>query len=626
MPERLPQGPHRGHYLPKTVCVHAPSKYFENFPAANALLYEHLFHDVRYLIPLAIWVSISSLDDLALDLACLYLWFTARFLGKRRVPIPTSEDLEHIPRRRIAIFVPLWHEHAVIRRMVEHNLSSIRYDTYDFFIGAYPNDEATLQAVRDVETRFHSVHLAIVPHNGPTSKADCLNSVYQRMLLYEETNGVSFDMVLIHDAEDMIHPEALPWLNFYAQFYDMVQIPVLPLPTPVTEFTHGIYCDEFAEFQRKDLPARQILGGFVPSCGVGTGFSRGALAKLAAAYDGRIFEPKCLTEDYEIGFRLHKLGCSQVFVPARKYNGNLVATREYFPRAFRGAVKQRTRWMTGIALQSWEMHGWRETFGQIYWFWRDRKPLIGHLLTPAANYLFGREVVLCAMGISPCLTGITLGAMILQAVHLTVKIGCSASVYGWRYALAAPLRLPVASAINFLATTSAIRRYATARWRRRGLVWLKTDHAYPGRDSMLEKRKLGEILVRSRRLTESRLNIAVATQPPGLRLGEYLVRLGHISEDELYEALNLQQNLPIAAVGLAAISRHVARTIPAGVARKWKVIPLRVDEGRLLVAGPDLPCGEMKEELRRHCSLEIRFQLITPADFSTLKREFLPGS
>ena len=30
-------------------------------------------------------------------------------------------------------------------------------------------------------------------------------------------------------------------------------------------------------FQMKDLRARQVLGGFIPSCGVGTGFKREAL-------------------------------------------------------------------------------------------------------------------------------------------------------------------------------------------------------------------------------------------------------------------------------------------------------------------------------------------------------------
>ena len=53
----------------------------------------------------------------------------------------------------------------------------------------------------------------------------------------------------------------------------MVQVPVLALRTPWHELTHGLYCDDFAEFQSKDIPVRQMLGGFLPSNGVGTGFT-----------------------------------------------------------------------------------------------------------------------------------------------------------------------------------------------------------------------------------------------------------------------------------------------------------------------------------------------------------------
>ena len=78
-------------------------------------------------------------------------------------------------------------------------------------------------------------HRAVCPHDGPTSKADCLNWIYRYMLRYEEQHGVRFEIVVIHDAEDIIHPEALRLINYYAQDYDMVQVPVLPIATPLAE-------------------------------------------------------------------------------------------------------------------------------------------------------------------------------------------------------------------------------------------------------------------------------------------------------------------------------------------------------------------------------------------------------
>src|SRR3954463_13961124 len=91
----------------------------------------------------AIWILISGLDDLFLDLAFLARWI-AQALGGVKVRAPTDAELRRAPRQRIAVFVPLWREHNVVRHMIEHNLMANRYEHYDFFIGVYPNDEPTL--------------------------------------------------------------------------------------------------------------------------------------------------------------------------------------------------------------------------------------------------------------------------------------------------------------------------------------------------------------------------------------------------------------------------------------------------------------------------------------------------
>jgi adsorption protein B len=72
---------------------------------------------------------------------------------------------------------------------------------------------------------------------------------------------------------------------------------------------------------------------------------------------GRIFDPDCLTEDYEIGLRIFSAGYRQIFVPVRLEKSGPVATRAYFPRRRRAAIRQRSRWAAGIALQGWERHG-----------------------------------------------------------------------------------------------------------------------------------------------------------------------------------------------------------------------------------------------------------------------------
>jgi adsorption protein B len=586
---------------------------------------------------LASWFLLSSLDDFFLDLAYLYRWLVTSCFLYRRIHLPTELELTRAPKKRIAIFVPLWKENEVIRNMVEHNLAVQRYDQADFFLGVYPNDEPTLTAARELAERFPNVHVSQCPHNGPTSKADNLNWVFQRMLLFETEHHARFEIVLTHDAEDLIHPESLRWLNYYAQWYDMIQIPVLPFPTPLSELVHGVYCDDFAEYQAKDLPVRKFLGGFLPSCGVGTGFSRNALDRLAAAYANCIFEPKCLTEDYENGFRLHRLGCSQLFVPLTRRKGKIVATREYFPRSVRSAVKQRTRWVMGIGLQSWEMNGWRDTFGQLYWLWRDRKGLIGNLVGPVTNLVFLYGVVIWyANGMtdhalrlfvngSAWIVDTVAFAMTLQIVHMAVRIRSSARIYGWKFASAVPVRVALGNVINMVATASAIRRYVHAKWTGQPLVWLKTDHAYPNRAALMsDHRRLGEILVGSEHVAAAELEAALASQPAGVPIGEYLVHLGKLTENDLYECLSLQQNLTFQALDRTDVSRPVTRALPAEISRKWKVLGFKVTAGQLFVAGPNVPSEEMSEALRTVSSLEIRFHLVTPANFEELQQEFLP--
>lgn len=589
----------------------------------------------KVLAPLAFWVLLNGLDDLIVDIAALYSLLRRKFSPDPAHRDPTDEEVTSVPPRLMAVFVALWKEHRVIQKMIEHNVTKLNYSRFEFFVGAYPNDAPTVAAIREAMKRFPNVHISICPHDGPTSKADCLNWIYQRMLLHEEEHRVRFDMILTHDAEDLMDPDALRWINYYAQWHDMVQIPVLALPTPFREISHGVYCDEFAEFQFKDMPARQLLGGFIPSNGVGTGFSRHALERLAAAHSNRIFEPACLTEDYENGWRVHRLGMKQKFIPVQIRHGRAIATREYFPRKFSTAVRQRSRWVTGIALQSWEFHNVRETIQQGYWFWRDRKSVVANLISPMTNVLFlvgagtwgwaqmSHHAWLLAQELSKH-SDVYAAGLALQALHTLIRAVCSARIYGWPFACGVPVRILAGNWINFFATTKAIWTYSNARIRGQPLRWAKTDHAYPNRSALLpERKRLGEILTGSNWITAVQLETALATKPASLRLGEYLISLGVLSEQDLCTALSLQNHLPMGKPEDAVVSIPIARALPVAVSRRWCVMPFRVSAGELYVAGSELPGDEMNQAIRQFSSLEIRFQLVTPTEYRELAEQYL---
>ena len=579
---------------------------------------------------IALWILLSGLDDFFI---CLI------FLKNRQKPFPwpTEQELARAPQRRIAVFVPLWREHAVIGRMLDRNLSAILYRNYDIFVGAYPNDPLTIGAVEEVASRNPQVHLVVGSKDGPTSKGDCLNTIYQAMLRYEARRQIRFEAVVTHDAEDLVHPESLRLIDWFAQTYEMVQVPVLPLPTSPWEFTHGVYCDEFAEYQFKDIPARQSLRSFVPSNGVGTGFTRAATDRLAKIRHGRVFDPECLTEDYENGLRLYLLGARQIFLPIRFAATGPVATREYFPRTLGAAVRQRTRWVTGIALQGWRRNGWRGPLRLVYWFWRDRKALVSNLVSPIASMLFVAGAA--SFGASllfhrPWSFGASLPewfpwvyfpTTLLSVAQIGVRMDCCARIYGWRFVALAPVRIFWANTINCAATALALWQFVLAGASRRALVWTKTEHVYLGQTAHDAGRpRLGEALVRIGCVSMGDLNEALSSVPEGVRLGEYLFQARKIREEDLYRALSVHHGIPLGKPADDEISRAVTRTFPAAVVKRCRAMPFRVAAGHLHVAITDLPSGESALELARHCALAIRFRLVLPRDFEDLAGEYLP--
>lgn len=440
---------------------------------------------------LAVYIFLSGLDDLALDLA----WFV-RISRKKPAPPPPPRE------RRIAVLVPLWQEASVIERMLEHNLAAIRYANYEIFAGVYPNDAPTAEAVRRVAARDARVHLAEVPHDGPTSKADCLNWIYQHLLDHERRAGHRAEIVVIHDAEDVIHPDSFARYNRWISEAGMLQEPVLALPTPLVELTHGVYCDDFAESQTKDLATRAWLGGFLPGCGVGTAFRREELDRLAETESNRIFDPLCLTEDYDNGVRLFRLGCRQLMLPLEGRGRDAVATREYFPRHWRAAVRQRTRWITGNSLQAWEQHGWggsmRRRTVQAWFFWRDRKGLWGSWVSLAANVLFAASTAEWAaarlagtdwrtgavLAAQPWLATLLMVNLALFVERASIRVWCTGRVYGWLFACGVPVRMAWGNWINAAASFRAACQFLRAKWTRQPLRWLKTEHYYPSLESL----------------------------------------------------------------------------------------------------------------------------------------------
>jgi adsorption protein B len=356
---------------------------------------------------------------------------------------------------------------------------------------------------------------------------------------------------------------------------------------------------------------------------VGCGFERKALQRLADSRGGQIFDPDSLTEDYENGFRLHELGYRQIFVPLRLDTGAPIATREYFPRSRRAAVRQRSRWIAGIALQGWERQGWRAPWLQRYWFWRDRKGLVGSLLCPIANLAFVYGLVRwqpLTEGM-PCMAWLYAATLAITVFQVSMRMRSSSRIYGWRFASLAPLRMFWGNLLNFHASVKAVSQFTTARVRRRTLRWQKTEHSFPLHPVHAQGRpRLGELLVRMHCLNTDDVESAMRSLPTGSRLGEHLLQLQTLTEENLYAALSSQAGIPLGAPLDWEVNRMAARMIPADMAKRWHVLPYRVDMGQLHLATTEVPSEKMTQELAGASALGLRFRLVAPREFEKLVR------
>ena len=135
-------------------------------------------------------------------------------------------------------------------------------------------------------------------------------------------------MVVIHDAEDMVDPAALPLFDAGMAQSDLIQLPVLPAPQAGSRWVSGHYLDEFAEAHGKAMVVRNWLGAGFPSAGVGCAISRECLRDLdARAQWSGPFDAESLTEDYELGLKIFEAGGQGTFLRVRGDDGALVATR-----------------------------------------------------------------------------------------------------------------------------------------------------------------------------------------------------------------------------------------------------------------------------------------------------------
>ncbi len=434
-------------------------------------------------------ILLNALDDLVIDLLAPVALLRARLAGLPPAPAVPG---------RYAILVPAWDESRVIGEMLRAALARLQHPDFRIFVGVYPNDPATAAVVAEVAAADGRVSLVTTSRPGPTTKADCLNHLWRAARAEEEASGRTFRAIVLHDAEDMIDPHELAVFDRALGRAAMVQLPVVPVVGPADSLVCGHYLDEFASAHARDMMVRTLLRAPVPSAGVGTAIAREAMARLEGP-DRAPFHASSLTEDYELGYRIHRLGLAGCMVRHR-IGGRLVAVRSCFPDTLPAAVRQKSRWLLGIALAGWDRLGWAGGAAARWMLLRDRKTVaiaVLALLTYAvlAALLAARGLAaLAGLPAGAVAPGLDMGGAGQQPPPLRWLLAGLGLVLVWRLALralftwrvAGPVqamlaipRAPVGNLVNALAALRAMDQYRAELLSGRRRAWDKTVHRFP---------------------------------------------------------------------------------------------------------------------------------------------------
>ncbi|WP_345719639.1 glycosyl transferase family protein [Qipengyuania qiaonensis] len=430
----------------------------------------------------AAFFALGIVDELAID--CTYVWY--RISGRIRTWRLEEGDPDAVTSLagRAAVFIAAWREEGVIGPTLVHMLDVWPQSELTVYVGCYRNDPATMAAVIAAVRGDPRVRLVVHGKDGPTSKADCLNRLYRALVDDELRSGVKASMVVLHDAEDMVDPAALVLLDramWQAQF---VQLPVLALPQRRSLWVGSHYSDEFAESHGKALVVRDALGAAIPGAGVGCAIARSSLAKLADDHGGDPFARESLTEDYELGLKIAKAGGKGRFLRVRTADGRLIATRAFFPTGLDESVRQKTRWIHGIALQGWDRLGWEAEPVEMWMQLRDRRGPLAAILLVIAYLLLGFgaiSIIIDVLGLvalppsSPLLSILLWINLIGLVMRLVARACFTAREYGWREGLMAIPRTLVSNIITIMAARRALVAYIKTL-RGAPVIWDKTEH------------------------------------------------------------------------------------------------------------------------------------------------------
>ena len=122
--------------------------------------------------------------------------------------------------------------------------------------------------------------------------------------------------------------------------------------------------------------------------------------------------------------------------------------------------------------------------------------------------------------------------------------------------------------------------------------------------------KLGEMLIRYKIITPEQLEEGLKIQKnTGKRIGEILIDLGRVKQDEINWVLGKQLNLPYVQINVDNIDIQLSKNISKDTLKKYKAIPLMELNDELVVAMADPTDEEAIEMIKEIAKKKLKLVL-----------------
>ncbi|MBC8499383.1 MAG: hypothetical protein H8D39_02530 [Candidatus Atribacteria bacterium] len=123
-------------------------------------------------------------------------------------------------------------------------------------------------------------------------------------------------------------------------------------------------------------------------------------------------------------------------------------------------------------------------------------------------------------------------------------------------------------------------------------------------------KKLGQILIHYKIITPEQLEEGLKIQKNReKRIGEILIDLGRVTQDEINWVLGKQLNLPYVQVNIGSIDIQLSKNISEDILKKFKVIPVMELDDEIVIAMADPTDEEAIETIKEITKRKLKYVL-----------------